>query len=111
VETLARDVPLSTAEASSMSIGSLRCAVSGHDPLVRDNVQGTPVWRCPRCWQTHARERVEDPRPVRPPDARFVYDPTENQVLRRTAITALSAAERWRLRASRVHQHASSSAA
>ena len=80
-----------------MAFATLHCAVTGHDPLVRDNEQGMPVWRCPRCWQTQARERVEDPRPIRPLDARFIYNPTENQVLRRSAITALSAAERWRV--------------
>lgn len=74
--------------------------------MVRDNVEDTPVWRCPRCWKTEARERVPDPRPVRPLDARFVYNPVENVVLRRTAILALSAAERWRVRASRVARHA-----
>ena len=93
-----------------MAFGSLRCAVSGHDLLVRDNEQGTPVWRCPRCWQTQARERVSDPRPVRPLDSRFILNPVENVVLRRSAITALSAAERWRMRASRVAQGASSAA-
>lgn len=93
-----------------MAFGSLRCAVSGHDLLVRDNEQGTPVWRCPRCWQTQARERVSDPRPVRPLDSRFILNPVENVVLRRTAITALSAAERWRVRASRVAQGAVSAA-
>jgi hypothetical protein len=93
-----------------MAFATLRCAVSGHDLLVRDHEQGTPVWRCPRCWHTQARERVADPRPVRPLDARFIYNPVENQVLRRSAITALSAAERWRVRASRVAQGASSAA-
>ena len=66
--------------------------------------RGLPVWRCPRCWQTQARERVEDPRPLQKPDARFVYNPVENVVLRRSAMTALAAAERWRVRASRVAQ-------
>jgi hypothetical protein len=94
-----------------MTFAQLRCAVSGHDLFVRDNVQGTPVWRCPRCWRTQERERVEDPRPVRPTDSRFVFNPAENVQLRRSAIIALSAAERWRVRAARVHQHASGSAA
>lgn len=93
-----------------MRFASLRCAVSGHDLLVRDNVQGTPVWRCPRCWSTHARERVEDPRPVRPIDARFVLSPADNVSLRRNAVRALSAAGRWRARASQVARHASSAA-
>ena len=73
-----------------MAFAALRCAVSGHDLLVRDNVQGTPVWRCPRCWQTQARERVEDPRPLQKPDARFIFNPIENVVLRRSAMTALA---------------------
>ena len=93
-----------------MAFATLRCAVSGHDLFVRDTDQGTPVWRCPRCWQTQARERVEDPRPLQKPDARFVYNPVENVVLRRSAMTALAAAERWRVRASRVAQGASSAA-
>jgi hypothetical protein len=53
---------------------------------------------------------VEDPRPLQKPDARFVYNPVENVVLRRSAMTALAAAERWRVRASRVAQGASSAA-
>ncbi|MGD9905237.1 MAG: hypothetical protein AB7U83_17355 [Vicinamibacterales bacterium] len=77
---------------------------------MRDTDHGTPVWRCPRCWRTQARERVADPRPIRPLDARFIFNPTENAVLRRSAITALSAAERWRGRAARVAQGASSAA-
>ena len=89
-----------------MRLASLRCAVSGHDPLMRDNVQGTPVWRCPRCWRTHAREHIHDPRPRRPVDPRFIFSPSENAQLRRNAVTALSAAERWRARAARVARHA-----
>ena len=50
-----------------MAFATLRCAVSGHDFSVRDTEQGAPVWRCPRCWQTQARERVEDPRPLQKP--------------------------------------------
>ena len=89
-----------------MVFDRLRCAVSGHDLPVRDNVEDTPVWRCPRCWQTRERERVLDPRPVRPLDARFVIDPDTNAQLRRDAVMALRAAAVWRARASTVARRA-----
>lgn len=82
-----------------MLLARLRCSMTGHAPLLRDREGDQPVWRCPRCWNAHGRERVEDPRPVRPLDPRFVFDPAESESRRQQSIRALRAARLWRNRA------------